>query len=338
MSEEDRLILVEKTPEIPELCFRHLRGKSDYGLIAAVLTISQRADHYDRKVTAEDIAEAYENSLTNCDPCTDLIMAEVAGELVGYVRGWWEQEAPSLYLYKHVGALLPAWRRKGIGRAMLGWIESRLKYIAEAHARAAEKFFQASVSQFQEGEAFLLERAGYQPVRYFFEMVRRTLEDIPEFPLPEGLEIRPVRPEQYRAIWESASEAAQEEWGSAKPTENAYQEWLKDPLFQPELWQIAWDTANGKPVGNVMTYIHHEENKQFNRRRGYTEGVGVVREWRRHGLARALISRSLQAQKAAGMNESALICDSDNSSGVTALYESCGFQTVKRDTVYRKAL
>ena len=87
-----------------------------------------------------------------------------------------------------------------------------------------------------------------------------------------------------------------------------------------------------------MTYIHHAENKQFNRKRGYTEGVGVVREWRRRGLARALISRNLQAQKAAGMTESALVTDSDSSSSITTLYERCGFQIVKRDTVYRKPL
>jgi hypothetical protein len=51
-----------------------------------------------------------------------------------------------------------------------------------------------------------------------------------------------------------------------------------------------------------------------------------------------LISRSLQAQKAAGMTESALVADSDSTSGVTRLYESCGFQIVKRDTVYRKSI
>jgi mycothiol synthase len=333
---DDRLIFVENAPAILGLRFRHFRGESDYGPIATVLTISQRADHYDRRATAEDIAKAYANSLTNCDPSTDLIMAEVAGELAGYVRGWWEEESSSLYLYKHVGVLLPAWRRQGIGRAMLTWMENHLRDIAEAHPREAKKNFQASVSQFQAGAAFLLERAGYQPVRYFLEMVRPTLDDIREFPLPEGLEVRPVTPDQYRAIWEAANDSGHEEWGSPEPSETAYQEWQKDPLFQPDLWQIAWDRETGKAAGTVLTYIHHEENKQFDRKRGYTEGVGVTREWRRRGLARALIGRSLQAQKAAGMTESALVADSDSTSGVTSLYESCGFQIVKRDTIYRK--
>jgi ribosomal protein S18 acetylase RimI-like enzyme len=335
---DDRLILLENAPDIPELSFRKFQGESDYGSMAAVLTSSQRADHYDRRVTAEDVAKAYRNSLTNCDPYTDMIMVEVAGKMVGYVRGWWEEESPSMYLYKHNGVLLPTWRRKGIGRAMLNWMENRLKDIAEAHPRESKKYFQVSASQYQEGTAIMLERAGYQPVRFFLEMVRTNLSEIPDFPLPDGLEIRPVAPDQYRTIWESIHDSDQEEWGSTEPIENAYSEWLNDPLFQPDLWQIAWDKETGNPAGHVLTYIHHEENKQFNRKRGYTEGVGVSREWRQRGVARALISHSLQAQKAAGMSESALVADSDNASGATRLYESCGFQTVKRDTIYRKPL
>ncbi len=335
---DEQLIRLENAPEIPGLSFRPFRGQGDYGCIADVLTISQRADHYERSVSAEYIAKVFATSLTNCDPATDMLMAEVGDKLVGYIRGWWEAESPSLYLYKHLAVLLPAWRRQGIGHVLLNWMEGRLKNIAAAHPPEASKFFQVSVSQFQENTAILLERAGYQPARYFFEMVRPSLEDIPDLPLPDGLEVRPVTPDQYRAIWDSANGSGQEEWGSSEPTEAAYQEWLKDDLFQPSLWQIAWDTRTGNPVGHVLTYIHHEENRQFDRKRGYTEGVGVSREWRRRGLARALICRSLQAQKVAGMTESALVADSESTSGVTRLYESCGFQIIKRDTVYRKPL
>jgi hypothetical protein len=38
------------------------------------------------------------------------------------------------------------------------------------------------------------------------------------------------------------------------------------------------------------------------------------------------------------MTESAQVADSESTSGVTRLYESCGFQIVNRDTVYRKPL
>ena len=146
---DDGLILLENMPGIPGLSFRHFRGEDDYNSMASVLTISQRADHYDRSVTAEDLAKAYANSLTNCDPFTDMIVAEVAGQMVGYVRGWWEQESPCIHLYKHNGVLLPAWRRKGLGRAMLNWVENRLKDIAEAQPRESKKIFRSAFRNFK---------------------------------------------------------------------------------------------------------------------------------------------------------------------------------------------
>lgn len=333
---DEQTINPDKMPHIPGLRFRHFQGEADYAPIATVLTASQKADQVDRTVTAENISKAYTQSLVNCDPFTDMIIAEVTGQMVGYVRGWWEQESDSLHLYKHNGMLVPEWRRKGIGRSMLLWMENRLKEIASTHPIDAEKYFQANVTQSQPGAAALFENTGYQPVRYFIEMVRPNLEDITDFPLPEGLEILPATEDQYRVIWDSIYEGDQEEWGSSQPTEEAYQEWIKDPLFQPHLWQIAWDKQTGRPVGHVLTYIHDEENKQFNRKRGYTEGIGTSPAWRGRGVASALISRSLKAQKSAGMTESGLVVDSDNASGAIRLYEKCGFKIVKKDTIYRK--
>lgn len=74
-----------------------------------------------------------------------------------------------------------------------------------------------------------------------------------------------------------------------------------------------------------MALIDHEENMQFYRKRGYTEGIGVARALRRHGQARVLIVRSQHAQKAGGMSESALAADSDSIKVSIRLNESCGF-------------
>lgn len=328
---------LNKTLVSPGLEFRNFRGESDYAQIATVLMASDAADQLEHKVTAEYLADAYQH-LRNCDPYRDMIVAEVAGEMIGYSRGWWLDEPITGRVYLHNGFLIPGWRRRGIGNSMLLWMEKHHRETATTHPPEISKIFQVNVTDFQKGTSILLERSGYQPARYFYEMVRPTLDDILKSPLPAGVEIRPASPEQYTAIWKSVDEASQDEWGYQKLSEEDYQEWLTSPHFQPNLWQVAWDIATNQVVGHVLTFIHHEENKQFKRKRGFTEGIGVDRSWRRRGVARALISRSLQAQKAAGMTESALAADSDSSSGVIRLYESCGFQIVKRDTIYRKPM
>lgn len=331
-------ILVGKMPAVAGLVFRRFRGSSDYPRMAVAIQASADADKIERADTAADIANAYAH-LSNCDPYQDMIFAEVEGEVIGYARAFWWEEVNGPRIYGFVGFLVPAWRRKGIGRVMLHWLEDRLREIAAGHPADRPAFFQAFTDEHEVGLAALLTQEGYQPVRYFYQMVRLTLDDIPDFPLPEGLELRPVLPEHYRALWEADVEAFQDHWGYAPPTEADYQAWLNNKtLFQPPLWQVAWDVANDQVAGQVRTFIDEAQNEKYQRRRGWTEFISVRRPWRRRGLARALIVRSLRLQRELGMTESALGADSENLSGATRVYEDCGFAVVQRSTAYRKPL
>jgi len=323
---------------IPGLKFRRFAGESDFPGMLEVILRATDADHIETSATLEGIAGSY-RYLSNCDPFQDMIVAEMEGKIAGYSRGWWEDQPPEGRMYHFNGYVDPARRRQGIGGMILSWMEARLRQIASAHPPEIPKYLvPGGASHGAAGTIAMLEKAGYQPIRFFHNMIRPTLDGIPDLALPAGLELRPARPEHYRAIWASIHESAQDEWGHAPPTEAQYRAWLQHPHSQPDLWQIAWDIQAGVPVGHVLTFIDREENERYGRKRGYTEGIGVVRAWRRRGVARALVSRSLQAQKEAGMTESALVADSDSRSGVTAFYESCGFVTEYVDAIYRKAM
>jgi ribosomal protein S18 acetylase RimI-like enzyme len=167
-------------------------------------------------------------------------------------------------------------------------------------------------------------------------MVRSLAEPITLTPLPPGLEVRPVTPEYYRALWEADQEAFRDHWGYIPGTEADYQRWLTEPIFNPGLWQVAWD--GGQIAGAVQNFVNAKENEAYHRKRGYTEGIFVRRPWRKRGLARALIMRSLQMFKNMGFTEAALGVDAENLSGALRLYESCGFRAVKRESLYRKPM
>jgi len=268
-----------------------------------------------------------------------MIFAELNNEVIGYSRGFWRQEESGLCIYSTVGFLVPAWRRKGIGETMLHWIENRMRTIAKPHATMATGLLEAFVNDASTGLAAMLGKNNYKPTRYIFEMVRPDLENIPDFPMPEGLEVRPVLSEHYRTIWDADQEAFRDHWGYSQPTEEDYQGWLGNKtIFQPELWQIAWDIKTNEVAGQVRTFINGAENDKYNRKRGYTEFISVRRPWRKRGLARALIVRSLRLQKDHGLTESALGVDSENLSGATRVYEDCGFRMTKRNVIYRKPI
>src|SRR5512145_1418052 len=128
------IIKPSHAPAITGLSFRHFLGESDYPKMLNVIEASAEADKLERADTLEDIVKNYAH-LTNCDAYQDMIFAEVEGEVVGYSRGWWIDETNGPLIYAHVGFLAPAWRRKGIGLAMLQWVEERLREIAKTHAQ-----------------------------------------------------------------------------------------------------------------------------------------------------------------------------------------------------------
>jgi ribosomal protein S18 acetylase RimI-like enzyme len=328
---------LDNPPQVAGFTFRSFRGPDDFPRMTAVLDAARPVDGFEWVDTPETLA-AFFAHLDNCDPYRDMLFVERGGGVVAYNRCWWEQEENGPRIYAHRGVADPAWRGRGLGRAAVHWLEARLRAIAAEHDFAGERLFQAAAGDQEPGRMALLESEGYRPVRYGFNMVRPLTEPVEVTPLPPGLEVRPVEPEHYRAIWDADVEAFRDHWGYVPPTESGYDGWLASPLFQPERWQIAWDTTRGEVAGMVQNFVMEAENKVYQRRRGYTEGISVRRPYRRQGLARALLTRSLQNYQAQGFTEAALGVDAENPNGALGLYESVGFKVVRKLTIYRKAM
>jgi mycothiol synthase len=328
----DTIFVLEKPP-IPGLHFRGFQGASDFPKMAAVIQGSKDADQIERVDSAEDIARNYKH-LVNSDPYQDMLFAEMNGQVIGYSRVEWFEELGGKFVYVHLGYLLPAWRRKGIGRAMLHCNQRRLQEIATAHPQAIEHNYQSFTADSERGKTALFVNEGYHPVRHFYHMVRPDLEDIPSAPMPAGLDVRPVLPEHYQAIRQASLEAFRDHWGFSEDQEPTIAQWLDDPNFDPSLWRVAWD--GDQVAGMVRSFIDRKENEEYNRKRGWTEDICVRRPWRRRGLARSLLVQSLYAVRERGMTEAALGVDTQNPTGALRLYESVGFKPAKRFTVYQK--
>jgi ribosomal protein S18 acetylase RimI-like enzyme len=332
--------IIPESPALPGLSFRPFQSASDYPKILSVISGCKTVDGLERSDTLERIAHTYEH-LNNCDPFQDALFAVVNGKAVGYTRFWWEKEEPGAWLGTNFGFVLPEWRGKGIGSALLGFAEQRARQAAAAQQSAGQldpqtpRFFSTVAYASEKARTALLERRGYTAVRYEHVMVRPDLENIPEAALPEGLEVRPVKPEHMRAIYDAAVEAFRDHWGYVPPAEGDFENFLTEPDLDPSLWRVAWD--GDQVVGMVQSFINANENAEYGRLRGYTEGISVRRPWRRRGVARALLVQSLYAIRERGMQEASLTVDSQNLNQAFKLYESVGFRQVTRFSFYRKA-
>lgn len=335
---QERIVL-PYGPDVPGLIFRRFQGESDFPKMLDLINASKGVDQIERSDTLDDIERNYSH-LNNSDPYQDMIFAELNGKTIAYGRVEWNISADGEWLGFLLAFVHPGWRRKGIGSAILCYQESHLRQIAEEQLEAGELpentrcYFETFASDTEVSKETLLKKKGYSEVRYFYSMVRPLSEPIEVTPMPEGLEIRTVQHDQFRMLWDANQEAFKDHWGFVPASENDYQGWLKEPLKDPNLWKVAWD--GDQIAGMVLNYLDQDENEEYERQRGYTEDICVRRPWRKRGLARALLTRSLQMFKDMGMDHASLGVDTQNLSGALNLYESVGFRVEKWHTNFRK--
>jgi mycothiol synthase len=324
---------VTALPKLDGVDFRMFRGPADYPHLARIITASARGEGDERVETAEGIASGYDH-LVRCDPERDLLVAEVEGSPVAYSRVWWDDEADGR-IYKFVCFVDPVVGGRGIGTTLLAWNEARLGEIARDHD-VGVKFVQAFIGDANAAATALVRGAGYEAGTYMAEMVRPSVDDLPDHQLPEGLEIRLVREEDIRTIWEADMEAFKDHWGYVEPTEAEYERFRAYPYLDPMLWKIAWDDEG--VAGQVKSFIDTAQNEEHGRKRGWTEQISTARRWRRKGVAKALIVESIRELAARGMTEVALGVHTENPTGAYQLYESLGYEITRTWTTYRKPL
>ena len=326
-------IKINQTPKIDGLSFRKFAGDPDFPIMVKIVEAASKADGDSFAVTLESITHDYQH-LTNSDPHQDMIFAEIDGKPIAYSRvTWWQEEEPNDRIYFHFVKIIPEWRHQGIEEAIIKWCENRLRIIGQNHPQDSRRFLQTENMDVNKKFSNLLEKLGYNPERYFIEM-SRPLENIPEAKLPKSIEVRPVKNEDVRKIWDASVEAFRDHWGFSMPKEEDWISYKGSKYFQPDLWQVAWH--EDEIVGSVLNYIDEDYNQKFKRKRGWTEEITTHRDWRRRGIAKALIVRSMHMHKARGMTEVGLGVDTNNPSGALKLYQSLGYKKEQTSIVLRK--
>ncbi|HAX82662.1 MAG TPA: hypothetical protein DCY40_08860 [Actinobacteria bacterium] len=328
-------------PSLPEpiggVRLRHYRDESDFARLLAIYNAARLADGISGIDTLEGITNDYRH-LTNCDLDTDLIIGETTDDnAVAYGRvTWWVEEATQLRSLLAILFVHPAGRGRGVGEAMQDWLEHRLAEIASERPHPGKQFLTAFVDQGEaEREATLVAR-GYERVETYAEMTRPLSDEIPDLPLPKGLAVRSTTWDDARAVWEADDRAFRDHVGYSPQTETDYERWRAWEYNDPSLWKVAF--AGDGVAGQVLNHVNAAENDTLGRKWGYTESISVQREWRRQGVARALIAQSMGMFRDMGMEYAALGVHTTNPNGAFPLYEGLGYRVTKLSWQMRKPL
>ena len=319
-------------PGVPGLTLRRLNAPADYARMNEIANAARMAMGDAFYTTVEQLQRFYER-MEGSDLSRDLFLAELDGQLAGYIRVGWHDE-PATRLYELVVLLDPAVATAPAFDAMVDVADRRMAEIVAGHPPGPKVARTSAPGAI--GDAALTSR-GYAPIRHFYTMVRPTLDDLPDAPMPAGLEIRDVRREDMEQIFRAEVESFRDHWGFAEPGQRQRDDFFEDPVqSDTTLWRVAWDGP--EVAGMVRSYIHPEQNERLGVKRGWVEHISVRRPWRRRGLARALIAASFPLLRARGMTEGALSVDTQNESGALRLYERCGFEVVNRSSEYGRTL
>jgi mycothiol synthase len=315
---------------------RPYAGDADLPDIVRLLNAQYEADGINERRSVESQRAWYAHASQQFDPARDVVLAELDGRIVGVAgQDWVDTRDGAFREYRLWCAVDPAHRRRGIGRALLADNEGRARELA-AVQRPDRPTAYGSFAAEGRPAGILLERAGYTRQRWFFDMVRPTLEDLPRVPLPAGFDLRPVTPDHHEVVWRANREAFRDHWGGSDESHEAMQRILGDPDTDTSLWLIAWD--GDEVAGGVWNAIYPAENEALGVRRGWLDSVFTRRAWRRRGLARALIVRSLWLLRDRGMTSAALGVDADHPTGALGLYTAAGFAVDERFAAWRKPM
>jgi mycothiol synthase len=314
---------------------RGYRDELDLAAIVAAYNECFAFDHSEEEIYTIEGQRSRYVPVDDFDPARDVFIVEADGELVASGR-LYLRSRDGVRNFMHLGCVRPAWRGRGIGTALLRAKEQRMReIITTRHERvpySARTFAADSEPQFES----LLQANGYNAVRRHYHMQRPLSGELPAAPVPSGLEVRSVRADQLRAIWDAKQESFRDHWEAFPATEWRYQNFVDDPDRDVTLWRVAWD--GDEIAGLALGAIHFAENERYQRQQGWLEQVAVRRPWRKRGLARALMLLVMRELQARGMAQAVLDVDAENLTGALRLYEQMGFRTVKHWTFYDKAL
>jgi mycothiol synthase len=242
------------------------------------------------------------------------------------------------------GCVDPGWQRRGIGTGLLGWMEQRTRERFAEDARAGSASADGTprlrlhTEQQHDHQAALFAGSGYQVVRYYNEMHRPLDIGFPEVELDDGLELVTFGPQFHEAVRLAHNDVFRGNWGSEPRDEEGWGFVVHDPQARPDLSAVVLERSSGRVAGYQLASHDAEGAVSRGFSEGYTDLLGVRREFRGRGIAQALLADAMRRFAAAGLDKASLDVDSENPTGALALYTKMGYVAVNRSMAWDKEL
>lgn len=228
------------------------------------------------------------------------------------------------------GRVDPSLRGCGIGRRLLAWQIERAVERLRTCDPDLPWYVRVSEWEWIDDAHHLYGRFGFRPARWFEDLVRPLSTPLSVEP-PEGVDILAWSEAEAEETLRVSNESFADHWGSTPRTIENWEHTLGSSSMRPDLSFVA--RADGELIGICLNFHVPEDTKVTGRVDGWIAQLGVVAEWRRRGVAAALIARSVQAFEEMGFTHAMLGVDTDNPTGAFRLYRKLGFEPLHRSVI-----
>jgi len=255
-----------------------------------------------------------------------LLIAEWNGAAVGTVDAYVDplREEPKGFVQSL--AVLPQFRRRGIGKEL---VRRAVESLKARGMKTANAWAQTD----RESCIHLYRSFGFREIRAF-SMMKTNLASVPsELGEKKDVIIRKADLESdkdIRLLNRLDNEAFREHFNfRPRMVEETRYMLFEMPWFKGQNWFFAEEAGN--PVGFLGTGIDTGLNEEKNLRWGWILDIGVLKPHRRHGVGARLMLQGMRALKDTGMKNAMLYVDEMNPTGAIKLYEKVGFRVAKKN-------
>lgn len=319
------------------LSVRNYEGAADAERIAELINSSRATDGDTRPaVSAATVQSFIDNAWADFDTQCDIHLFFDDELLVAYERTKRETWASGARAYHVLPFVHSGWRSEKLLAELLEHVYRYQFEYASYDESGADPFLSVVPDPADSVMINALLATGFEPCRTFLSMTRRLEEDVEQRELPPDLELYPLRERHYRSIYAFDRRIMRDGWGVEAPTETHYRWWADEAFLNPELWRVAW---NGDAIaGTAAGAIGGTWNPALGGDKAEIRFVRVDPEWRRQGVASALILHCLAVLRERGIREVVLGVDGVNEATAAALYRTLGFEITSRRFAYRRNL
>jgi ribosomal protein S18 acetylase RimI-like enzyme len=166
---------------------------------------------------------------------------------------------------------------------------------------------------------------GFTECRRFYSMKIEFNGPPPPPAIPGGYEIRPMRADEERDVYDAMAEAFSDHYGFVPPPdpETGFKRWkhhfFESEEHRAEMMLIA-TTRGGEIAGASLSKPNHGEDGDM----GWVNSLAVCADHRRKGLGEALLRESFGVMFRMGKKRAGLGVDAESITNATRLYEKSG--------------